>query len=256
MRLKVAAAVIILAAFILTGCSGVSEEMIDKRDEGIALMENGDYETAIEKFEDIISQATSVTDFHLDVLKYRAEAEYSLGDYEAAIYTYGLLEQLDGERAEYCYLRAICYARAGNTDEAAARIAAGRALENDAGPGTGYIEAMETLAQVLSDSDDFSKAGDIYEALIQAGCDTTDIYNRLMLTKIAVNDYEGALSVYERSLSLADTYAASDLMFNAAVCYEYMGQYDKAASMFESYEDKFGSDERAEHELAFLSSRR
>ncbi len=255
MRFKKTAAVIILAAFILTGCSGISEEMLAERDEGIACMESGDYEAAIEKFEDIISQAERVTDFHLDILKYRAEAEYSLDDYDAAIYTYDLLEQLDGENAQYCYLKAVCYAKAGDTDKAAEQITAGRELEDGTMPGTGYAEAMETIADILSDSGDFSGACVVYEALISAGYDTGDIYNSLMLALIDMRDYEGALDVYEESLALSNNEAAKDRAFNAAVCYEYLGQYDKAISMFESYTDEFGDDERAEHELAFLSSR-
>jgi len=44
-------------------------------------------------------------------------------------------------------------------------------------------------------------------------------------------------------------------MFNEAVCYEYLGQYEKALSLFLAYIETYGSDERAEHEIAFLVTR-
>ena len=91
-------AVILAALFLLSGCGSVTEEMKTGRTEGIALLESGDYEGAVSRFDEVISQASRVTDFELDVLKYRAEAELKLEDYQAAAYTYGILSQVDGKR--------------------------------------------------------------------------------------------------------------------------------------------------------------
>lgn len=71
-------AVLAAAALLLTGCKGVTEEEKTARENGIALLESGDYEGALDQFEALIQDADRVTDFEVDILKYRAEAEYGL----------------------------------------------------------------------------------------------------------------------------------------------------------------------------------
>ena len=46
-----------------------------------------------------------------------------------------------------------------------------------------------------------------------------------------------------------------ELKFNQAVCFEHLGQYQKALELFQAYTEEFGSDEAAEHEIAFLKTR-
>ena len=65
-------AVLAAAALLLTGCKGVTEEEKTARENGIALLESGDYEGALDQFEALIQDADRVTDFEVDILKYRA----------------------------------------------------------------------------------------------------------------------------------------------------------------------------------------
>ena len=58
--------------------SAEGEEEKTARENGIALLESGDYEGALDQFEALIQDADRVTDFEVDILKYRAEAEYVL----------------------------------------------------------------------------------------------------------------------------------------------------------------------------------
>ena len=46
-----------------------------------------------------------------------------------------------------------------------------------------------------------------------------------------------------------------ELSYNRAVACEHLQQYDKALAMFEDFVKEFGSDEDAEHEIAFLKTR-
>ena len=127
-------AVLAAAALLLTGCKGVTEEEKTARENGIALLESGDYEGALDQFEALIQDADRVTDFEVDILKYRAEAEYGLKDYEAAAHTYDILSQIDKERAEYGYFAALSLAKAGDPAGAWEKLEQGRALDGD---GTG-----------------------------------------------------------------------------------------------------------------------
>lgn len=246
------------AAAILAGCSGIPEEMLAEREAAIAMMDSGDYEGAVAAFNGLVAEATSVTEFELDILKYRAEAEYKLGDYAAAAYTYDILNQVDAERAEYCYFGAMSLAKAGDLAGAQELLEKGKALDMEEEAETmsvGYVEAVMAVGNSLFDSGDKVGANMLYDELIADGCATTDIYNRLMTDAMAAGDYETALGLAEKGLQLEDGLAEKQLKFNEAVCYEYMGNWSKALSMFEAYVAEYGSDEKAEHEIAFLRTR-
>ena len=87
---------------------------------GIEQMNQENYEDAIASFDKALDEADGfVGPFELDVLKYRAEAEYLTEDYRAAAYTYDILADVDGEKREYLYYGAACpHALAGELDEA------------------------------------------------------------------------------------------------------------------------------------------
>lgn len=213
------AIVLCLSAMLLTACGGVSEEMLEARTSAIAKMDNGDYEGAVEIFNQLVEEAKSVSEFELDVLKYRAEAEYLLGDYEAAIHTWQILTEVDQERPEYQYCTSMAmaenYQKNGMTEE----------------------------------------AKEVYQSLIDVGQGNTRIYNRLMLLAMEEEDYDEALKMAAKGKILTDGLAVQELEYNTAVCYEYQGEFAKALELFRAYEASYGTDERVSHEIAFLETR-
>ena len=98
----------------------------------------------------------------LDILKYRAEAEYKIGDYRAAAHTYDVLSQVDGEKPEYAGLAlSVKYSGrrhrrgAGSLSEAVPATAGfSRTLKRD-GAGVGRRRpdrcALELYAQAEAD---------------------------------------------------------------------------------------------------------
>ena len=91
------------AALLLTGC-GDSEKAREARMAGIEQMNQENYEDAIASFDKALDEADGIVGpFELDVLKYRAEAEYLTEDYRAAAHTYDILADVDGEKREYLY---------------------------------------------------------------------------------------------------------------------------------------------------------
>ncbi len=112
MRQRISLCAGLLAAVLLCGC-GESKEAKEARLSGIERMAEGDYGGAIASFEEALEASDGIVDrFELDILKYRGEAEYLARDYAAAAYTYGTLEQVEGERAEYRYYKAAAEAMA------------------------------------------------------------------------------------------------------------------------------------------------
>lgn len=92
---------LLAAGMLLTGC-GESKAAREARLQGIQELEAGQWEEAIASFETALEHADGIVDeFELDILKYRGEAEYRLGDYEAAAYTYQILAEVDGAKREY-----------------------------------------------------------------------------------------------------------------------------------------------------------
>ena len=86
---------------------------------GIEQMNQENYEDAIASFDKALDEADGIVGpFELDVLKYRAEAEYLTEDYRAAAHTYDILADVDGEKREYLYYGAASHALAGELDEA------------------------------------------------------------------------------------------------------------------------------------------
>ena len=240
--------------FLLTGCGHVTEEMKAGKENGIALMENGDYEGAVAEFDSLIDQTKHVSAFEIDVLKYRGEAEFMLGDYGAAAYTYDTLVKVDKPRAEYYYLGAVSLANSGDVEGAENRLESGtKADEKHAA--AGYAEAMEALGAAYMTAGDETKADEIYQTLVEEGFSSTEVYNRWMMAAMKKGDYEEALQHGEAGFALSDDRAKKEIAFNQAVCYEYLGQYEKALELFRSYEEQYGQYEKADHEIAFLVTR-
>ena len=92
MRIRLHLAALLLGVSLAAGCRGTDPAREQFRLDGIAQMEQGDYEGAIASFDEAIAHSDGrVGDFELDVLKYGGEAECKLGDYPAAAHTYDVL---------------------------------------------------------------------------------------------------------------------------------------------------------------------
>ena len=247
---------VILASTLLTACGGVTEEMMATRESAIAMMEQGDYEGAVELFNGLVDEATKVTAFELDILKYRAEAEFLLEDYAAAVHTYRTLMQVDESAVhpEYYYVSAMALAKDGQVAEALEVLKAGKALDKNLSA-AGFFEAMQAVAEGYKASGLLSDAKAVYQELIDGGFGNSKIYNCLMVMSMDEGDYEVALELAAKGLILTDGLAVQELKFNEAVCYEYLGEFAKALELFRAYAAEYGSDERVAHEIAFLESR-
>ena len=246
----------LLSTTLLTACGGATEEMLATRESAIAMMENGDYEGAVAAFNRLVEKAGSVTEFELDILKYRAEAEFMLEDYAAAVHTYQILIEVDEDAVhpEYYYFSAMALAKDGQTAEALEFLNAGKEFDKEMSV-AGFVEATTALAEGYGESGQRDLARDMYQELIDGGYGSTEIYNHLMMMAMDEGDYEEALKIAAKGLILTDGLAVQKLRFNEAVCYEFMGDFAKALELFRAYAAEYGSDERVAHEIAFLETR-
>ncbi|MGL5435754.1 MAG: tetratricopeptide repeat protein [Lachnospiraceae bacterium] len=177
--------------------------------EGIAFLEQGNYDAAIRNFDQIIEMSKGKTgNREKAVLMYKAEAEYKKGNYQAAVEVCDSLIAADGEKDEYLKLKSRSQIELGEYDQALSYL---------------------PLAPV--------------------------IYNRMAVQAIKDKRYEEALANIESGLALGESEVSQFLLVNQAVAYTWMGDFQKALKLFESYVQKYGSDENIETQIEFLKTR-
>ncbi len=136
-RSRLAAAVLVTAAALLFyGCGPKGPDRNELRMSGIGKLEAGDYAGAVADLDGAIQASRGrVGAFEIDVLKYRARAEYLLADYAAAAHTYDVLLEVDGKDICYLYQNAVIKALAGDGEGALLAYEEAVKLEKDGNTG-------------------------------------------------------------------------------------------------------------------------
>lgn len=239
-----------------------SSKQREMRALGIEKMEQGDYTAAIGAFDQALAAMDKDTgDLAVDILRYRAEAEYRLGDYEAAQYSYELLMQRDPGSLEYWYMASMCASGLGNTDRALTYYNHVQQAEQDKEKhAAGRREALLAVAAACVKDQNYDQAMSLYENAVKDGIDDGEIYIKMGLCQMAEDKYKDAAAVFDQAKAkLQDQKDATELLkeasYNRAVCSEYLYQYQEALKLFQEYDKTYGPDKRAEHEIAFLKSR-
>lgn len=285
---------LLLTASALGGCQEKGPDKLELRMAGIEKLDAGDYAGAVADFESAIQASKGrVGDFEVDVLKYRAEAEYMLKDYPAAAHTYDVLMQVDQKDPEYLYADAVMKALGQDPDGALEAYLEGVQLEaegskhaKDAEAESGGFDRMSALTAVaeacLRDGRQ-EEVSALYDAAVADGAAGPSVFNSMGLTYLEAGQYEEALTCFDRAIQSADRAAGSgdgaeekseegssaaaqagtsvelqavrNARFNQAVVYEHQGQYQKALQAFETYVAEFGPDEAAQKEITFLQTR-
>lgn len=119
----------------------------------------------------------------------------------------------------------------------------------------GDADAAYYLAMTYEKKQDYIKAEELYKQYLSDNPNDYGIYNQYGAYMIGRGDYDNALVYIETGLELALEDEKQELLYNQAVCYEYLGDYSKARELFEAYVALYPDDADAKKELDFLSSR-
>lgn len=245
------AAVALCGMLFVSGCGKDAMSKQDYRTAGIAALEAGAYADAVQQFDEAIAHSNGfVGKFELDVLKYRAEAEYRMADYESAEKTYEVLLQADKERAEYYYFLSMAQANLGQLDAAQESLQKGEGLDAQA---MGAADARLTLGNALLDQGQTEAAMALYQSAISSGQATADVYNQVGLCYLEAKEYDAALAAFQNGLTVDA--GNQQLLFNRAVACEYTGDFSGAKEYMEQYVAAYPDDTEAQRELAFLRTR-
>lgn len=236
-----AAAIALLGMTLLAGCTdGREENQTAYRQIGIAAMEDGDYEGAVEAFDNALAQCIGdIGADELDICYYKAAAQYAGGSTENAIATYtAILEYDDGEAGAY-YLRGCLYLQQGNTDAAVSDF--GNAVKYDGDDYELYVNIYENLSAY-----DMAEKGEEYlnEAFSIRGSDADDFAWRGRIYYL-LGQYDNAVTELNSALKKESVVANLYL----AQVYEALGDSDDAETYYRAYVDSGEADSAAMNAL-------
>lgn len=263
----------ILSLVLLSGCAANEKKYFES---GKALLEEGKYAQAVEVFDKAIGVhgSKNIRGLEIDILRYRAEAEYRAGDYKAAEHSYRLLTSADENRSEYMDMLAIIYTKLSNTDmdiniDNAIEMYEKAAKQDDKSElhinaGITIVEYYEDMYDKKMDATYLDSAEEFLEKLLKEtgrkNAKVLAVYAKHMSKR---EDYDKALEAVDEGIALlekkklnkSDDETLKSLMFSRGSCYEYKSDYNKALEAFNAYIEKYGEDESVSHEVAFLKAR-
>lgn len=178
------------------------------RAEAMTSMEGGDYNAAIEKFDQALAlSGKKVGKFEIDVLQQRADAEYRLGDYTAALHTWQLLLEKDEEKNAYKEGVVLCLMETGDYEEALKQGVLESRIYNkmalDQINNGAYDQALETIEKGMQSEDTSGRADLAYNQAV-AYENKGDFAKALELFE-AYTDQYGADSNVEREIAFLKT---------------------------------------------------
>ena len=114
--------------------------------------------------------------------------------------------------------------------------------------------ALSAIGKAYEDQGQYEEAMSFYEGAASSGL-TADLCNRMGLCMMAAEQYDEALSYFEKGMTLQDEVKMPDLKYNEAAAYEYKGNFEKALELLNAYVSAYGSTPEIEREILFLESR-
>lgn len=115
-------------------------------------------------------------------------------------------------------------------------------------------QAVLYLGMTYEKLGDYNFACSLYNNYLLAKEDAS-VYNQLGMCKMQMEDYEEALNAFQAGMAVENCPCIQSLKFNEIVAYEYLGEFQKATVLMESYLLTYPDDEEAKKEFEFLKTR-
>lgn len=118
----------------------------------------------------------------------------------------------------------------------------------------GY-EAVLLLGKTYETLGDNNYAVSVYSSYANGSEGSAEILNEMGLCKLAMNDYQGALSAFQDAMNIPDNSITQTLKYNEIVAYEYLGDFEMAKKLMVNYVKSYPDDANAARENIFLKTR-
>lgn len=215
---------------LLSGCGDTKrlESQKNYRQYGINCMRDGNYEEAVEAFQNALDQSLGkVGDMELDICFYKAEAQLKSGAYEDALDTYNALIAYN-ESSDAYYLRGCLYFLQGDSEAGKNDFAV--AVKKNAGNYDLYVGIYQTMSAY-----NLLQEGEYYlqEALKIKG-ETAQDYLQKGRIYYLLGDMENAGSSLEAALE-KDAVQSSQANYYLALIAEAAGDAESAEAYFNKY---------------------
>lgn len=209
---------------------------------GSVLLALGDYENAKLDFDKTISMDTKNYDRLIDIY----QALENLGYKEVG---QGYLQNaLDADESQMkAYDKGRIYYYLGEYQKA--YIALEEARED------GNAESSLYLGMAYEATGDYNYASSVYNSYLAKDSGNAAVYNQLGLCEMKKGDYQKALEAFQAGKQIEGNGIMQSLLFNEVVAYEYLGEFETAATLLDSYLTSYPDDEKAKREQQFLSTR-
>ena len=209
-------------------------------------MNAGSYGEAIQSFDSALEKSDGlVGTFEVDVLKYRAEAEYKAEDYAAAAHTYEILSQVDEARPEYVDRQNMLYIKAGELDKAmeAYQAAYGPDAGKNEADGKGGGDSADNKdgknGKKDADKENGTDGGDANNGTGSAGGGDTAAASGQVTVLLSLGQalaeaerFDDARTLYQQAI---DDGIRSDELYNRmGLCEMEAGDLDMALSYFDA----------------------
>ena len=212
---------------------------------GIAELSSGNHDGGYADFTKAISMNSR--DYSMIIMIYKALDEYGYTDEATAI----LQTAMDsGSDFMTNYEKGQISFYLGNNAEAQSYLEAARNERNQE-----KEPVVLLLGQTGENQGDYNYAISVYRNYLSEDPESAPVYNQLGMCQIKQGDYESAVSSFQSGIALDDKVLNQALMLHEITAYEYMGEFDVAASLMEEYLKTYPDDEAAVRENIFLSTR-
>jgi tetratricopeptide (TPR) repeat protein len=98
-------------------------------------------------------------------------------------------------------------------------------------------------------------ASSVYNAYLSENQSDAGLYNQLGLCEIARGNYETALTALQAGIQLENPDMTQALLYNEIIATEYLGDFQTAKTLMETYLRKYPDDQNAIREYEFLQTR-
>ena len=210
---------------------------------GIAYLMNNNSEAALSDFEAALNANDATYERYLNV--YTCLAQYGYTEQATAYLEKALL--LETGKQEDVFSKGKIFYYLGNYENALTYFSSARDKGNN--------EALLYLGKIYASQGDTNTAFLTFEQYVQTGSVSGEVYNQMGIIKFNQGDYNAALSYFETGLGLNDLNSRKALLYNEAVTYEYLLDFDTAAAKMAAYVAAYPDDYAATRENEFLKTR-
>ena len=210
---------------------------------GTAYLMNENAEAAFLDFDAALSANDATYERYLNI--YTCLSQYGYTEQAASYLEKALL--LEDKKQEDVFSKGKIYYYLGNYENALTNFSSARDKGNN--------EALLYLGKIYASQGDTNTAFITFEQYVQTGSVSGEVYNQMGIIKFNQGDYTSALNYFETGLELNDLNSRKALLYNEAVTYEYLLDFDTAAAKMAAYVAAYPDDYAAVRENEFLKTR-